>query len=222
MRRLLLFLSLASSPIAAQSLSDAPNVWDLAVASGTGATTVSGALSRSAYLGTSGKLVAGFGIRGLFLTGNSDMDPVDAPPYVAPDKLKTATGAVTVNIGLNLGYEFTHRLSAGLDIDVFGFTVGGDQSGTLVDPVAGSQSVSVKPDSPNLFEGGSKDRGLLTSEFFVSWMLNDRYAIRAGLSRQLIQYQLGSNSSPPTSSSTTYRRMANLIFLGLRFTAPQR
>ena len=221
MRRVLLFLSLASSPIGAQSLSDVPNVWDLAVASGTGTTTISGALSRSAYLGTSGKLVAGFGIRGLFLTGNSEMDPVDAPAFVAPDKLKTATSAVTVNIGLNVGYEFTQRLSAGLNLDVFGFTVGGDQSGTLVDPVAGSQSVTVKPDSPNLFEGGSSDKGLLTSEFFASWMLNDHYAIRAGLSRQLIQYQISSSSSTVTSSSNTYRRMANLIFLGLRFTAPQ-
>ncbi|HVU23039.1 MAG TPA: hypothetical protein VHE13_02870, partial [Opitutus sp.] len=163
----------------------------------------------------------GFLLRGTFETGTMDLDPVDPRGLGTPDRMRTPTGSAMINVGVNFGYEATPRFMVGANFDLFGITVGQGQNATLTNAGSGGETavVPVKPDSPNLFEGGG-DKGSLNSELFVGWALNDRYTIRGGLSRQLVQYRL-SGAQAITASSTNYSRTANVIFIGLRYTPPQ-
>jgi hypothetical protein len=213
-------LAFCSAAAAAQSIGDAPNVWDLALANGSGATTVSAALSRSTYVGTSDRLRAGFAVRATLITGTVNLEPRD-PRGIGghDDVLTTAAGAMLINVGVNVGYEVSPRLLAGMNLDVFGISAGGNHAATLYPEGGGSPvAITVKPDSPNLFAGGSSDRGSLNSEFFVQWALTDRHALRAGLSHQLIGVAFAGEGGAG-ASSLEYRKFVNLAFVGLRITA---
>jgi opacity protein-like surface antigen len=215
-----LALSSAAAAAGAQSIGDAPNLWDVAVANGSGATTVSAALSRSTYVGSSDRLKGGFTVRGTFITGTVDLEPRDPRGIGSHDDVLTApTGALLINVGFNAGYEFSPRLLVGMNLDVFGISIGGNARATLHPAGGGAPvAITVQPDSPNLFAGGSGDRGSLNSEFFVHWSLNDRYAIRGGLSHQLIGVKFAGEGGAG-ASSLEYRKFANLAFVGLRIAA---
>ncbi|MEA3245323.1 MAG: hypothetical protein U9Q74_04140 [Gemmatimonadota bacterium] len=220
MVRTLAALALCTASAGAQSIGDTPNVWDVTLGNGSGATTVSGALSRATYLGSSDRIKAGFNVRGTFVTGTMDLEPRDSRGIGSHDDvLTTPTGALLLNVGFNVGYEFSPRLFAGMNLDVFGISFGGNQQATLHPEGGGAPvSITVKPDSPNLFAGGSSDRGSLNSEFFVQWALTERYALRGGLSHQLVGVKFAGEGGAG-ASSLEYRKFANLVFVGLRISA---
>jgi hypothetical protein len=216
-------IALCSAAAGAQSLSDVPTQWDLALGNGTGATSISAGASRATYLGTSDKLRAGFGLRATFVTGTMTLDPKDPRGIGAhDDQLETPTGSLLLNVGVHLGYEVSRKVMVGMNLDFFGLTLGAQQDADLTPEGGGTvEKVRVKPSTPNIFAGGSGDRGSLNSEFFLSWALNDKYAVRGGLSHTLVGVQLTDDQTGTGGSSTKYNKYANMVFLGLRITPPQ-
>lgn len=211
---------LCASAAGAQSLSDVPTVWDLAIGLGN-ATTVSGAASRATYLGSGDRFKFGLNGRATFVSGNLSLGAADPRlPRAATDTMEVSSAALMLNVGINFGVEISEQWAAGMNIDLFGFSVGADQIASYRStPASTAQSVNVSPGSPNIFGGGSGDQGSLNSEFFVTRILNERYAVRAGLSHQLTEYAA---DLPLDSNTKRFRRYDNLVFIGLRITSTLR
>ena len=103
------------------------------------------------------------------------------------DTLRLAkTQANSLNISLNLEYAISRRLDAGFNIDVIGFTVGPNQSGTFLanspvrSPLSGSvQDAKLTPF--NILLGDQSDRGSLNSEGYVRYRFSNRISLRGGI-----------------------------------------
>lgn len=219
----LLTSALVSSVAAAQSLSDVPTTYIGSVAIGSGITTLSGAAARSVYVGTSDRFRVGLNIRATAASTNGfNLAPVDPRGAIGPttDTLSVSGTVLTLNLGVNARIDITERLYAGLNLDMFGATTGPRENGAYrATPGGTAKAVSTKPTGANIFAGGTGDRGSLNSEFFLAWTLNDRTALRGGLSHQLVEYDV--NVEDVTSAASKFRRYANLVFVGITFTRPQ-
>ena len=222
MFRIAVALAFTSSAIGAQSLADAPTVLDAAVGQGSGVTSLSAMASRAIHIGSSGRVTVGLGARLTVLAVRgarmSAADPQGfAPP---PDSLVVDGNGLTLNIGINAGFKINSRLHAGVNLDVFGFGGGpGGVSSYHRTPTSTAEPTSSRLASPNLFSGGSGDRGSLNSEFFLARTINDRYTVRGGLSHQLIEFAVSVENIE--SSASRFRRFANLAFIGVRVSTGQ-
>ncbi len=215
MRSALLLLALAS-PLAAQSLVNVNRAVDFAFANGDGATTLSAGITRISGVGKLTRIRAGVGLRGTLGTGTIGLTPQGAtlvPPTVK-DTLRMSLAPISVNIAAHIGVLVTETLMAGFNIDVFGFTAGGTRSGIYTEnQAAAGEGVNAQAASTNVFQGGSKDRGTLNSQFFAMWAFSDRYAIKGGLSHQRFEYV---TETPLASNTRRFQMFSNLLFLGVQ------
>jgi hypothetical protein len=211
---------LCASAVGAQSLSDVPTFWDMTVGVGN-AMTVSGAASRATYLGSGDRYRIGLTGRATYVSGNLALGPVDPRlPREATDSMEVSASSVLLNVGMNFSADINERWIAGMNLDLFGFSVGAEQIASYRStPNSAARSVNVTPGSPNIFGGGSGDKGSLNSEFYAMWTLNERYALRGGVSHQLTEYK---SDLPLDSNAKRYRRYDNLVFIGLRITSALR
>ncbi len=86
------------------------------------------------------------------------------------------------NISLNIGYNFTKRFSAGLNIDLAGFTVGKKQDGIYYgNNFATGVPVTAKPTGFNLLLISDNDKGSLNSELFGRYTWNDSWGVKLGI-----------------------------------------
>ena len=97
------------------------------------------------------------------------------------------TRANAVNISLNLEYAVSRRVDVGFNIDLIGFTVGPNQSGTFranspaKSPLSGTRQ-DAKLTSFNILLGDQSDRGSLNSQGYLRYRFNGRISLRGGLS----------------------------------------
>ncbi len=83
------------------------------------------------------------------------------------------------NLTLNLGYNITKRISAGLNIDLIGFSFGKKQNGIYyANNFATGVPVTAKPTTVNLFLISDNDKGSLNSEFFAKYKWNDSWSMK--------------------------------------------
>ncbi|MDA1082300.1 MAG: hypothetical protein O2973_11630 [Gemmatimonadetes bacterium] len=222
MFRSIVAAALLSSGLGAQALGDVPTVYNLSAGFGSGLTTLSASASRSTYVGTSGRFMFGLAARTTaVVTSGIELTPVDPLGFATPvDVLSVSGSGVTLNIGITTGLELTNRLSVGFNLDLFGFSVGSGSTGSYYPtPGSAAEQLTSKIASPNLFLGGDGDRGVLNSEFFLAWTLNDRFALRGGLSHQAVEFKV--NPETIDSGTPRFRKFANLVFVGLRVSTPQ-
>lgn len=93
------------------------------------------------------------------------------------------------NISLNFGYNFSKKFSAGLNIDLVGFSVGGKQSGTYYgNNFATGVAVKAKPTGFNLLLISDNDRGSLNSELFGRYKWNDSWGVKLGIQFYFAEY----------------------------------
>ena len=105
------------------------------------------------------------------------------------------TAIFSPNLAINLGYRFNEKFSFMFDIDVIGFSFGGDQSGTwkpgkssalqLATPTAGNFG---SPTSPNILLVGDNDKGSLSSAFSLHYNINDKLGVKAGAGFMFTEY----------------------------------
>lgn len=207
---------------AAQSLSDVPTVYHLSGGIGSDIATMSAAASRSIYVGTSDRFRAGFNLRAtLAVPDGLEMKPFDQAGFGASNETLLVSGsALLMNLGLNASIGLTGRVNVGMNIDLFGFATGPRKAASYHEtPTASAVELAARPIGSNIFAGGSGDRGSLNSEFFLEYTLNDRYALRGGMSHQLLAYQVAVDED--ILNAAKFRRYSNLLFVGVTMTRPQ-
>ena len=125
----------------------------------------------------------------------------------------TATTPIAATVyGLNLMLEgdlqLTSSVSLGANLDIVGVATGPTRSLGLV---------GAKPNGVSLFEYGSRDRGSLNSEFYVSVALNQAIHFRLGASHYVLGYDVTDQVSagPGIPASSRYQRFATVPFVAL-------
>jgi long-subunit fatty acid transport protein len=93
------------------------------------------------------------------------------------------------NLTLNLGYNITKRISAGLNVDFIGFSFGKKQNGVYyANNFATGVPVTAKPTSVNLFLISDNDKGSLNSEFFIRYKWNDSWNVKLAFQFLFAEY----------------------------------
>jgi hypothetical protein len=105
-----------------------------------------------------------------------NLDTLDVP----------TTQANSLNISLNLEYALSHRIDIGFNIDLIGFTVGPNQSGTFranspTKSTLSGTTQSAKLTSFNILLGDQSDRGSLNSEGYIRYRFTNRFSLRGGV-----------------------------------------
>ncbi len=99
-----------------------------------------------------------------------------------------------LNVSINLQYALSTKVEVGMNIDAIGFTFGATQQGRLIANASkrtfanGSVVSEAMPTTFNLLLVSDSDLGSLNSEIFVRYWLNEKVAIRAGLSFMFSEY----------------------------------
>lgn len=93
-----------------------------------------------------------------------------------------------LNISFNSEYQFSSKWSAGLNIDLIGFSFGTQKTGIYSHNGANSL-VQAKPTVFNLLLISDNDLGSLNSELFIRYKLNKKWSIRAGTSFLFNEYK---------------------------------
>jgi hypothetical protein len=204
-----------AAPLGAQR-TESRTAWDFTLAT---SGTVSSA--SASWVGFTAPVVAdrirfGLGLRATAVGGDLALTPRGATrvPVGVIDTLYLSSAALMVNVSGHAEARLTDRLAAGLNIDLVGFGAGGDRDARYhAGAGIADQSVRAKPTGSNIFLYGSKDRGSLNSEFYARWRLNERVAVRGGLSHQLVEYEAARTLA---SNTAFFRQYRNLAVVGVR------
>ena len=95
----------------------------------------------------------------------------------------------SLNITLNLGYNITKRIYAGLNVDLIGLSFGKKQNGFYyANNSAAVVPVTAKPTTFNLFLVSDNDKGALNSEFFAKYKLNDSWSVKVAFQFLFAEY----------------------------------
>lgn len=103
------------------------------------------------------------------------------------------TQAYSLNISGNLEYALSSRVAIGANLDLLGFTVGPDQTGTFIanspvpSPLSGTTQ-DARLTAFNALIGDQSDRGSLNTEGYIRYRLNPRFSLRAGATLIVNEY----------------------------------
>lgn len=188
-------------------------------------TTVEGGIS----LSSSGDLTAvslngtqywGFGKKnrrfkvgaGLRLTssfGSDNLEYITAPADLTLDVatvdslLLEGTQTNALNLFLALRYDFTERWGAEFNIDLAGFSFGGEKEGTLTYNDGLSLATNGTPTAGNVLLIGDNDIGNLNSEFLLTYRYKSNWRFKAGAMFIFNEYSLGIVPAAYTASNGT-------------------
>lgn len=127
---------------------------------------------------------------------------------------KTALGSLNSTIVLQYSFR---KLDVGFNIDAFGFTFGGKQSGKFIANESNSLNnitQTARPTPFNLLLISDSDIGSLNSELYFRYRVNNLFAIRGGASFQFIEYK---TEQTLTFENDRFRHKALLPFLAVSF-----
>ncbi|GLU52582.1 hypothetical protein [Dyadobacter frigoris] len=124
-----------------------------------------------------------------------------------------------LNVTINLGYNFTPKLSAGFNIDLIGASFGRKSSSIFKTNGEMSTDPVSKPTTFNLLLTGDHDQGSLNSEFFIKYMLGDKWGVRAIYQFLFTEYTAGSvkQTAPDGTVIDRFRNKANNFGLGVSY-----
>jgi hypothetical protein len=98
----------------------------------------------------------------------------------------------SLNVMVHISYAFTDKLRAGFNIDVIGLSYGVSIPGTYINGNAPdgiyTKPVNASPSTFNLLLVGENDLGSLNSEFFVTYSLNEKWALKGGIQHIFMEY----------------------------------
>ncbi len=204
--RLTFIICLALSALATYGQDESANSMqaDLMLGFGSGQTNISTSYQvawkfgkkQKVLMGVGGRINAFFASDKYFVTAPAKLVKGEAGPQALfkeaipanmDSVLFSSAQVYSVNILLHIGYAFSEKFRAGFNIDVIGASFGGSKTGTYINgsvmtPTSGS------PSGFNLLLVGENDLGNLNSEFFVSYALNERWSIKAGIQHIFMEY----------------------------------
>ncbi|MEP7164363.1 MAG: hypothetical protein ABI741_06710 [Ferruginibacter sp.] len=125
----------------------------------------------------------------------------------------------SVNISINLGYNFSRKWNAGFNIDLAGFTFGRESSAIFKANGATKIEPMAKPASFNLLLTGDHDRGSLNSEFFLKYRITQRWGIKAVYQFVFVEYKTENveQVAPDGTRNDRFRNKANTFGLGVSY-----
>lgn len=125
----------------------------------------------------------------------------------------------SVNLAINIGYNFSEKWSGGFNIDLIGFTFGRKSPAILTTNGETQTEPAAKPASFNLLLTGDHDLGSLNSEFFARYHLNKKWSIRAIYQFLFVEYQTQSvkQIAPDGTVVDRFRNKANTFGLGVSY-----
>lgn len=103
----------------------------------------------------------------------------------------SATQHNAINLSINLQYTFKSKLDVGFNIDAIGFTFGNKVNGQYISYQDASLNKSFQVASPTKINGlliSDNDIGSLNSELYARYWLNQKWAIKAGVSFLFTEY----------------------------------
>jgi len=89
--------------------------------------------------------------------------------------------AMALNLMATADVQITPRIGVGANLDLVGVSTGDKR----YDP-----ALENRPQRWNVFQGGNDDRGSLHSEFYVSYGVDERVTVRAGVTHYVIGMEL--------------------------------
>jgi hypothetical protein len=122
----------------------------------------------------------------------------------------------SVNLSVNLGYNFTPRWYAGINIDLIGASLGRESSAVLTSNGSSQTEPSAKPTGFNLLLTGDHDRGSLNSELFVRYRVGKRWSAKLLYQFYFAEYTTQNlvQVAPDGTEVDRFRNKANLLGLG--------
>lgn len=125
----------------------------------------------------------------------------------------------SLNISANLGYNFSHRLYGGINIDLIGFTTGRNTSAVLTSNGTTKTEPIAKPAAFNVLLTGDNDYGSLNSEFFLKYRLNNRWGLKGVYQFLFIEYKTTTikQTAPDGTQVDRFRNKANAFGLGVTY-----
>jgi opacity protein-like surface antigen len=125
----------------------------------------------------------------------------------------------SVNISINLGYNFSTRWNAGFNIDLIGFTSGRRTSAILTGNGITKNESMAKPTAFNVLLTGDNDYGSLNSEYFVKYKIDNRWGLKAVYQFLFVEYKTENikQTAPDGTIVDRFRNKANNFGLGISY-----
>lgn len=123
----------------------------------------------------------------------------------------------SVNLSINLQYTFFKKLDLGFNIDAVGFSFGGSTTGKYY-AYQSADNGSIQTASPtpfNLLLVSDNDIGMLNSELYLRYWLNNKWGIKAGLSFAFTEY---TTENKLRLDNDRWRNKALMGMLGITYT----
>ncbi|MFZ1452808.1 MAG: hypothetical protein WAT20_08895 [Ferruginibacter sp.] len=124
------------------------------------------------------------------------------------------------NLTLNLGYNITKKISAGLNIDLIGFSFGKKQNGIYyANNFATGVPVTAKPTNVNLFLISDNDKGSLNSEFFAKYKWNDSWSVKLAFQFLFAEYTTNGKvqTTPGGDTNDRFRKKMSGVAVGIAY-----
>jgi len=161
----------------------------------------------------------GYGVRLSSYFGNQ-INHFSAPPDFYNDEAtrdsvwvgKPQMSNIALYIGA--GYVIKDRVEIGFNIDVVGYTFGGDKAATYIG--AGNEvTTTVNPGSVTALLIGANDIGMVKSEFFAGYKFNDKFKARLGWVSLFTEYRTPTELQ---AGNTRYRGTGLMPMLSATYT----
>ena len=125
----------------------------------------------------------------------------------------------SLNVSINLGYNFSNRWNAGFNIDLIGFTFGRTSSAILQSYGVTKTEPTAKPASFNVLLTGDHDYGSLNSEFFLKYKIDKRWGLKAVYQFFFVEYKTENikQIAPDGTMVDRFRNKTNNFGLGASY-----
>lgn len=215
----LVTIASVAAPVVAAAQAGPATVQRWEVALGTDGTTALAniGLQRLWPVAAGGRLRVGGGLRWSSWAGGNQKLSTAQPSLIDAGRIDTLEVPVgwhnAVNLGVHAVVQASDRVALGANLDVFGYSWGTSQVGTLrLLGAPGGQRVTASPAQWNVFRGGTRDRGTLASEFWIGWDVRRDLRLRAGLNHFVLEQ---TTPTLGTGENTRHRRFGNALFVSI-------
>jgi long-subunit fatty acid transport protein len=161
------------------------------------------------------KFKIGAGVRLNNYFGSDDLQYITAPADLTGDEatidslVLTGTQVSALNLFLALRYDINERWGAEFNIDLAGFSFGGEKDAVLTYddgeslPNAANPELNASPAEGNILLIGDNDFGNLNSEFLLTYRYKSNWRFKAGAMFNFNEYMTDLVALPYTASNGT-------------------
>ncbi|MFM7486086.1 MAG: hypothetical protein ACKO13_04095 [Cytophagales bacterium] len=153
----------------------------------------------------------------------SQQNFTSAPASLAGDPNKADTlficsvQANSLNLAIYLGCKLGDKIRLGFNLDVIGFSFGGKQTGEFLANYTAQNSLSI-PTPFNILLINNNDRGMLNSDFFLRYCIDNRWSVKVAYQHLFVEYTTDSKIQTISAANDRFRIKTNMFSFGLALT----